>query len=140
MCPGNAFDCRMIGFRHIHVAGDKALLLRSLHLVVMGIPCGANRRVILGKLTVHAENQIAALHEVVQAVSKGGVISCFLGVPLIKERKQRRGNGGVYVVEKLMVKFGAGLEAFFAALRLGLCVHTQHIGGVVPQKNWDDSA
>ena len=84
---GNAFDCRMNGFRHIHVAGDKALLLRSLHLVVMDIPCGTNCRVILSKLSIHSENQVAAFHDVIPAVCKGGVIVRVFGVPFVKVRE-----------------------------------------------------
>ena len=129
---GYAHDGRVNCFRHVRLAGHQTLGLYTIALVIVCLPCRANGRILLRKLSIHPENQICAFHQVVPTSRKGGMLGGLLRLPGVKKGQDCFCRHRIHFVQKLVVQFGTGAETFQTSFRLSFAVNAQKVTGIVP--------
>ena len=132
LCAGYAHDGRMNCFRCIRLAGHQTLCLYAIVLVIVCLPCRANGRILLRKLSIHPENQICAFRQVVPTSRKGGMLGCLLRLPGVKKGQDRFCRHRIHFIQKLVVQLGTGAEALQTSFRLSFAVNAQKVTGIVP--------
>ena len=138
--PHHALDARMQNGNRPFLARDQATPHHRVIRIGVGfIPRAADFRHILRKLQfslriMRHKDDVAALEQRFQIGLNRRMTSRVFGLPALKEIQNRLGRRMLHILQDIQVLLRTRRKAFARSFRLTLCVHAQHISGIIAQK------